>query len=53
MVDLAISTPAEVIRKVIIESGIPIDSSEKVQPSLEDVFVAATQARKAERGLAA
>ncbi len=53
MVDLELPTPAEVTRKVINEAGLPIDSCEKVRPSLEDVFVAATHARKAQRNLAA
>lgn len=52
MVDLDLQAPAEVTRKVIEEAGLPIDSSEKARPSLEDVFVAATQARKAQRDLA-
>ena len=53
MVDLDLQTPAEVTRKVIEEAGLPVESCEKAHPSLEDVFVAATQARKAERDLAA
>ncbi len=43
--------PAEMTQKVIDEAGLPISSSKKVRPSLEDVFVAATQARKAQRNL--
>jgi hypothetical protein len=42
-----------VTRKVIEEAGLPIESCEKARPSLEDVFVAATQQRKAQRDLAA
>jgi ABC-2 type transport system ATP-binding protein len=53
MVDLNLRTPAEVARKVIEEAGLLIYNCEKVRPSLEDVFVAATQARKAQRDLAA
>jgi len=49
MVDLDLANPAEFTRSVLIENGLTLDGCEKVHPSLEDVFVAATQSRKAER----
>ncbi len=49
MIDLDLQDPAEMISKVVKETGLPIKACKKVQPSLEDVFVAATQARKAQR----
>lgn len=49
MVDLDLVNPAEFTQSVLIENGLTLDGCEKVQPSLEDVFVAATQTRKAER----
>ena len=51
MVDLNLQRPAEITQKVLEDAGLPISSSEKARPSLEDVFVAATQARKAQRDL--
>jgi ABC-2 type transport system ATP-binding protein len=52
MVDLDLRAPAELTMEVIEEAGLPISSCEKARPSLEDVFVAATQARKVQRDLA-
>lgn len=49
MVDLEVQNPTELTTRVILEAGLTLDSCEKVRPSLEDVFVAATQARKATR----
>ena len=51
MVDLDLQTPAEVTQKVLEDAGLPINSSKIARPSLEDVFVAATQARKVQRDL--
>jgi ABC-2 type transport system ATP-binding protein len=53
MVDREEPDPAEVTARVIRSEGLELDSCEKVRPSLEDVFVAATQARKAAREKAA
>ena len=49
MVDREVQNPADFTDKVIRDAGLPLDGCEKVRPSLEDVFVAATQARKAAR----
>jgi ABC-2 type transport system ATP-binding protein len=49
MVDQAMAGPAETTRRVIQDAGLPVSRCEQVHPSLEDVFVAATQARKAQR----
>lgn len=49
MVDRDVPNAADFIKKSISEAGLPVDHCEKVHPSLEDVFVAATQARKAAR----
>ena len=53
MVDLDLQDPTTVTRRVVEEAGLPLDRCSKVRPSLEDVFVAATQARKAARDEAA
>jgi ABC-2 type transport system ATP-binding protein len=53
MVDRDVQSPEEFTTRVIREAGLPLDGCEKVRPSLEDVFVAATQARKAARDEAA
>ena len=45
--------PSGAISRVTGEAGLPLASCEPVRPSLEDVFVAATQARKAARDQAA
>jgi ABC-2 type transport system ATP-binding protein len=53
MVDHELQDPAELTRRIVQESGLLLENCEKVRPSLEDVFVAATQARKAARDQAA
>jgi ABC-2 type transport system ATP-binding protein len=52
MVDRDVPGPADFTGRVIRDAGLPLDRCEKVRPSLEDVFVAATQARKAARDIA-
>lgn len=49
MVDLDLPEPAGHTARITSEAGLPLDSCAKVRPSLEDVFVAATQSRKAAR----
>lgn len=49
MVDREIRDPAAQVEKAIRSNGLGLDACRKVRPSLEDVFVAATQARKAAR----
>jgi ABC-2 type transport system ATP-binding protein len=49
MVDREIQNPTALASRVIRDAGLQLDGCEKVRPSLEDVFVAATQARKAAR----
>ena len=49
MVDRDLANPAEFARSVLIDNGLTLDGCDKVPPSLEDVFVAATQSRKSER----
>ncbi len=49
MVDQDAQNPAELVTRVIRDGGLQLDDCEKVRPSLEDVFVAATQARKSAR----
>ena len=49
MVDREIQDPAALASEVIRGAGLQLDGCVKVRPSLEDVFVAATQARKAAR----
>jgi len=53
MVDQDLPTPAEHTARIIREAGLPLNGCSQVRPSLEDVFVAATQARKATRDQAA
>jgi ABC-2 type transport system ATP-binding protein len=53
MVDVDLQDPAGVARRVVEEAGLPLERCSVVRPSLEDVFVAATQARKAARDQAA
>ncbi|MFC1688872.1 ATP-binding cassette domain-containing protein [Pseudomonadota bacterium] len=53
MVDQDLPTPAEHTTRIIREAGLPLNGCSQVRPSLEDVFVAATQARKATRDQAA
>jgi ABC-2 type transport system ATP-binding protein len=49
MVDREVENPTEVASQVIRAAGLELESCKKVRPSLEDVFVASTQARKAAR----
>jgi len=49
MVDLGLEDPAESISGVAAQAGFTLRRCERVRPNLEDVFVAATQARKAQR----
>jgi ABC-2 type transport system ATP-binding protein len=49
MVDFDLQEPAKITARAVREAGLPLQHCEKVRPSLEDVFVAATQARKAAR----
>jgi ABC-2 type transport system ATP-binding protein len=49
MVDKELQEPATATRSVLASAGLPVEGCAKVHPSLEDVFVAATQARKALR----
>jgi ABC-2 type transport system ATP-binding protein len=53
MVDPALADPAGGVAQALREGGLPPDQCERVRPNLEDVFVAATQARKALRDRAA
>jgi len=53
MVDLELEDPVESVSGVIAQAGLTLSRCERVQPNLEDVFVAATQARKAQREQAA
>jgi len=53
MVDRDVQSPADFTGRVIREAGLALEGCEAVRPSLEDVFVAATQARKAARDKAA
>jgi ABC-2 type transport system ATP-binding protein len=46
LVDRDLDRPEEALSKVLDKAGLPFDDCSKVRPSLEDVFVAATQARK-------
>jgi ABC-2 type transport system ATP-binding protein len=49
MVDRDLADPTALAGKVIRDAGLNMDGCKQVRPSLEDVFVAATQARKAAR----
>jgi len=53
MIDRDVQDSANFTGRVIREAGLPLQRCETVRPSLEDVFVAATQARKAARDQAA
>ena len=53
LVDLDLADAASTTRAALIEGGLALHRSEVVRPSLEDVFVAATQERKALRDDAA
>ena len=49
MVDKDMADPVASTRSVLATAGLQVDTCKTVRPSLEDVFVAATQARKALR----
>jgi ABC-2 type transport system ATP-binding protein len=49
MVDREVKDPTGLTRRLVREAGLELEGCEQVRPSLEDVFVAATQARKAAR----
>ena len=49
MVDIDLAEPVAATLSTLTTAGLPVDKCEMVHPSLEDVFVAATQARKAIR----
>jgi ABC-2 type transport system ATP-binding protein len=49
MVDKELPEPAAATRNALASAGLPVEGCATVHPSLEDVFVAATQARKALR----
>ena len=49
MVDIDLAEPVAATLSTLTTAGLPVDKCEMVHPSLEDVFVAATQARKAVR----
>ena len=53
LVDRGIDDPAMVTSNTLREAGKSFESCANIRPNLEDVFVAATQARKAARGQAA
>lgn len=53
MVDIGLEQPAQSTAEAITGAGLPLIGCEQVRPSLEDVFVAVTQARKAQRDQAA
>lgn len=53
MVDLGLENPAEHTSVIITTAGFTLRRCQQVTPNLEDVFVAATQARKAQREQAA
>jgi len=46
LVDRDLSDPQQALLKVLEDASLPVDDCQLVTPSLEDVFVAATQARK-------
>jgi ABC-2 type transport system ATP-binding protein len=52
MVDQHLEDPAAHAQEVVNAAGLQLHSSKKVRPNLEDVFVAATQERKALRDAA-
>jgi ABC-2 type transport system ATP-binding protein len=52
MLDRDLRGPEEATRAAINRGGLTLERCEIVKPSLEDVFVAATQARRAERNRA-
>lgn len=50
LVERQLERPAEKLRALLESAELPVDDCQAVEPSLEDVFVAATQARKRTRG---
>ncbi|MDX1556266.1 MAG: ABC transporter ATP-binding protein, partial [Xanthomonadales bacterium] len=46
LVDRDLPNPESTLKGVLVRAGLPVDECTLVKPSLEDVFVAATQARK-------
>ena len=53
MVGQDLPDPETTVRQAITGNGLDVEACKKVRPSLEDVFVAATQARKANREIEA
>ena len=53
MVDPALTDPAGAVAQALRDGDLSPDRCERVRPNLEDVFVAATRARKALRAQAA
>jgi ABC-2 type transport system ATP-binding protein len=53
MVGQDLPDPETAVRQAITGNGLDVEACKKVRPSLEDVFVAATQARKANREIEA
>ena len=53
MVDRELDDAEEAIRRTLSADGLAVQRCERVRPNLEDVFVAATQERKAQREEAA
>jgi ABC-2 type transport system ATP-binding protein len=53
MVGLEVDSPADFVAATLRDAGLQPHRCEPAQPNLEDVFVAATQARKAQREKAA
>jgi ABC-2 type transport system ATP-binding protein len=53
LVDRGIDDPAAFTNRTLLEGGQSFESCANIRPNLEDVFVAATQARKAARDRAA
>jgi hypothetical protein len=49
MVDRDLDEAEATIRRVLDADGLPVERCVRVRPNLEDVFVAATQERKAQR----
>jgi ABC-2 type transport system ATP-binding protein len=46
MVDIELEDPAAHTSRAVVDAGLTLNRCERVRPNLEDVFVAATQARK-------
>jgi ABC-2 type transport system ATP-binding protein len=49
LVDRDLEDAAGQTRRAVAEAGLSLHGCERVRPNLEDVFVAATQERKAQR----